>query len=615
MAGETIFFTPVGAPAGALDARKNIYGTAGVRSSDAHAWLHRKMAYATANARITATGESAALNLSTGGGIQGQGLYEPGGGDAGRFNPKPHINAVKISSMGDFGSILKCELTFTVYNKSDLNEMRPFFTPGAELNTTYGWNRAGSAAGSPGNYEGVVTNFSFQVNSVGGFDCSCTAIGKGMNILSVSANPSSDAEGKEVADALGNKVLGNNALATIKVLIENKAGSGEKQVDGDGIGCVKFPDSWGSAENSGENGAGDASTASPHYYVSLEGFVKIALRKIHQAAPKLKDINIKCDGTVTKGNVPTGGSDMLVSGNPKEILLPHPYATYGPTHDLGFTTHSNVFKKGDLSKIMISYEYLTELVNGLAADKGNNAKSADISISKLFNKLFDCINQNTGTRFKLTLSQNPENPKEFLIVDANYVDTTIQPYVITAVTRDSICRSISLVSKLPSEIATAAYVGATSPATPQGAAIASINKQPEEKPAGADKDVSFTEAKKRIDATGPAPKEDPEAAGPSKSNVNLLREAIKRMYTSGEGPNGEDPTKTAYPLPFDFSCVLDGISGFVFGNAITCNYLPTAYTSTENAKICFTVTNVEQNITANDWTTTLNTVCRVQPTY
>jgi hypothetical protein len=182
MAGETIFFTPVGAPAGPLNARKNIYSTA-LRDSNAHAWLHRKMAYAEASARIPATGQSANLNLSRGGGIQGGGLYEPGTTEAGRFNPKPHINAVKISSMGDFGSILKCELTFTVYNKSDLNEMRPFFTPGAELNTTYGWNRAGSAAGSPGTYEGTVTNFSFQVNSVGGFDCSCTAMGKGMNIL------------------------------------------------------------------------------------------------------------------------------------------------------------------------------------------------------------------------------------------------------------------------------------------------------------------------------------------------------------------------------------------------------------------------------------------------
>jgi hypothetical protein len=614
MAGETIFFTPVTTPAGALDARKSIYSAA-VRNSDAHAWLHRKMAYAQASAVITSTGQSAALNLSTGGGIQGGGLYEPGGTDAGRFNPKPHINTVKISSIGDFGSILKCELTFTVYNKSDLNEVRPFFTIGAELTVGYGWNAAGSAAGPAGTYEGAISNFNFQVNSVGGFDCSCSAIGMGMNILGATANPDSDAQGKEVTDALGNKVLGTNALATLKVLIENKAGAGETEVDSDGIGCVKFPDSWGSAENSSENSSGDASTASPHYYVSLEGFVKIALRKIHQAAPKLKDINIKCDGTVTKGNVPTGDSGMLVSGNPKEILLPHPYATYGPTHNLGFTTYSNEFRQGDLSKIMISYEYLTELVNGLAADKGNNAKSADISISKLFNKLFDCINLNSGTRFKLTLSQNPENPKEFLIVDSNYVDTTIQPYVITAVTRDSICRSISLVSKIPSEIATAAYVSATSTATPQGAAIARLNGTSGEKAEGEDKDLNFTQAKTRLDSTGPAPKEDPEAAGPSKSNVNALREAIKRMYTSGEGPNGEDITKTAYPIPFDFSCVLDGVSGFVFGNAITCNYLPTAYSTSENASICFTVTTVEQNISANDWTTTLNTVCRVQPSY
>ena len=55
--------------------------------------------------------------------------------------------------------------------------------------------------------------------------------------------------------------------------------------------------------------------------------------------------------------------------------------------------------------------------------------------------------------------------------------------------------------------------------------------------------------------------------------------------------------------------------GFVFGNAVTCNYLPTAYSNSSNNKICFTVSTVEHNISQNDWTTTLNTMCRVQPTY
>ena len=615
MAGATIFFTPVEGPAGPLNARKRIYSES-VRNSDAHAWLHQKMAYATANANADGIG-SAALGLSTGGGIRGGGLYEPGGGEAGKYNPKPHITSVKISNIGDFGSILKCELAFTVYNKSDLNASRPFFTPGGELNVAYGWNRGGGAAGPAGNYEGTITNFNFQVNSVGGFDCRTEAIGKGMNVLSVEANPSSDAQGKQASDALGNKVLGNNALSTIKVLIENLAGAGEKQVDADGLGCVKFPDSWGAGAASGENGAGDASTATPHYYISLEGFVKIALRKIHQAAPKLKDVTIKCDGTVTKGNVPPGGSAQLVSGHPKEVLFPHPYATYGPANadGLAFTTHSNEFKSGDLSKIMISYDYLNELVGNLEKDKGNESKSANNSIAKLLNKIFDCINQNSGTRFKLTMSQNPKNPKEFLIVDTNYVDATVVPYEITAVTNNSICRNISLVSKIPSEVAAVAYVAATSAAAPAGAAIATINGQPGEKAEGADNEPSFEAAKIRVDSQGPAPKDDPDAAGPSTTNVNALRAAIKRMYTSGESANGVDAKKEAFPLPFEFSCTLDGIEGFVFGNAVTCNYLPTAYSNSSNNKICFTVSTVEHNISANDWTTTLNTICRVQPTY
>jgi hypothetical protein len=70
--------------------------------------------------------------------------------------------------------------------------------------------------------------------------------------------------------------------------------------------------------------------------------------------------------------------------------------------------------------------------------------------------------------------------------------------------------------------------------------------------------------------------------------------------------------KEAIPFPIDFSCTLDGIEGFVFGNAITTNYLPTIY---KKSKVIFTVVRVEHNISGNDWTTTLGTACRIQPTY
>ena len=249
---DTIFYTAVdGGVAGAIGARSSIYSAA-VRNSSALAWLNQKMAYADATATNTKNGNSAALSLVTGGGIGGAGLYEPGRTSAGAFNPKPHINSVKISSAGDFGSVLKCDISFTVYNLNDLDGKQAFFDLGAEVNVNYGWNRAGGAGGAPGNFKGFVYNFSYQVNSVGGFDCVCNAMGEGIAILGAAANPASDAKGKEVADALGNKVHGDTVMGALDVIVQGLTGQAEQIVGPDGVGNVKFPESWGTGE--GEDG-------------------------------------------------------------------------------------------------------------------------------------------------------------------------------------------------------------------------------------------------------------------------------------------------------------------------------------------------------------------------
>ena len=610
MAGEaSIFYTNVdGAVQSTINARSQIYA-ATLRDSNAHAWLNQKMAWANASANNEKNGNAASLNLARGGGIGPNGIYNAHDSSAGKFTPKPHITSVKVSNTGDFGSVLNCTVAFAVYNLSDLNSHQAFFDLGATLKVTYGWNKGGGAAGADGYFEGFITNFNYAVNTQGGFDCSCTALGKGMSILGVNSNPAADEEGKKITDALGNEVVADSVLGIIDYTINILKGQAPGIVDAKtGMGNVKFPSSWGSGEVPAAGAAKEADT--PHYYISLNALVNTTVNRIHKAAPILKDIIIKCNKDVTKGNVPKGDSAIFVSGNPLECLFPG-YGKYGPNHDLNFTTTAAQFGAGDLASIMINCQWLQSLVYSLKDDKGNDAKGPDLSLSKFLNKVFDMINQNSGTRFKLTLSENPKNPKEFLVVDANYADTKVTPFSLTAVSRGSVCRNISLVSKIPTAFATTAYLGASTALAPLGAAVATLNGKEPEKTTG-DPKVSFEAAKKRMDSQGPAKKEDPDGAGPSPKNVNALRAALTRMYTSGETPNGIDPTKEIIPIPLDFSCTLDGVSGFVFGNAVTTNYLPTTF---QQAKMCFTVKNVEHTISENDWTTSLTTICRTQPTY
>jgi ABC-type branched-subunit amino acid transport system ATPase component len=255
------------------------------------------MAFATATASNPLNGRGANLAISRKGGLK-KGLYRNDPSDDGAFKhfPKPHLTSIKISAEGDFGSIRKCELAFTVYTLTDLDSKQAFFDLGAEVNVNYGWNRAGGAGGPAGNFKGFIYNFSYQVNPVGGFDCVCNAMGEGMAILAAASNPASDAKGKEIADALGNKVHGDTVMGALDVIVNGLTGQAEQIVGPDGAGNVKFPESWGTGE--GEDGE----EAIPHYYVTLEAFVKLAVEKIHDTSAKLKEISIKCDGTVTKVN-------------------------------------------------------------------------------------------------------------------------------------------------------------------------------------------------------------------------------------------------------------------------------------------------------------------------
>jgi hypothetical protein len=85
--------------------------------------------------------------------------------------------------------------------------------------------------------------------------------------------------------------------------------------------------------------------------------------------------------------------------------------------------------------------------------------------------------------------------------------------------------------------------------------------------------------------------------------VTSLRDTLKSLYVSN--PVG------SFIIPLNFSFTLDGIEGFIFGNSITCNYLPSIYRDKNTARCGFTVTKVHHSIQRNDWTTTIDTCFRV----
>lgn len=89
------------------------------------------------------------------------------------------------------------------------------------------------------------------------------------------------------------------------------------------------------------------------------------------------------------------------------------------------------------------------------------------------------------------------------------------------------------------------------------------------------------------------------------STTNALKSALKTAYASAVN-SGNDQHCAGMILPFEFSFTLDGIGGFTFGQMVSCNRIPEEVRNAYD----FQVTSVEHSITPNDWSTTVNTVCR-----
>lgn len=608
----TVFFTPTpGAVQGALSARKAYYN-AEVRDQSAHNWLLKKMAVATAKCG------GASLSPPQGGGLAfmkknkdghiqkgSSGLYQGTGNvtsvDGGRYIPKPHINTIRISSDGDFGTIIKSDLTFTVYSIAQLNSYMPFLTLGNEVTINYGWSVPSAAAGPPGQFKGMVYNFNYTVNDNGGFDCSCQAMGEGLNPLGGSAKVA-DTTGEFTIKAADETVFPALTICQIINGYVQLSSQPEPVVDTVnatyGIGAIKFPTDWAHMpavqEEEGQDGDKEkpVQEATAQYYITLEKLVATVSRAYKIGAGKAAaPISMQCNNEWTKVAIPK--LSEFASSNPGECLFPG-FANYGEAEasktfpgskKFTFGDTDSEFAAGDGSKIMINVRWINDTFRNLGTVNEKGERSADMTIGKFLNDVFSMIYKNSAQLFKLSLIINPKKRTELLVVDTEFADVKVTPYVISAVDQDGIVRTMSLTAKIPQEMAAQAFIKAQSTLSAgQGLLTGREDKAQEANP------ETLAQVKLKVASDGLTPE-----------NVADLESALKAELIGKLGD-------AALPLfPLDFSCTLDGIEGFTFGNAITTNYLPSQY---KKVDIAFTVTTVEHIITGGDWTTSLSTVCR-----
>lgn len=621
---KSIFYTTINdSVKNILDIRSAHYASEN-RDSSAHAWLFKKIAWADAAARnevrsaVLTVPTRGGLGRKTGSGTSG-GMYKayPSNDGSLKFFPKPHIDAVNVSAEGDFGSIIKLELKFTVHTLTDLDSVQAFFDIGGDLFVNWGWNQAGTAGGQNGRFEGKIYNFSYQLNSNGGFDCSTHAMMAGITILGGNVDAAKKIE-KQINDDLGNAISADSIINAYKVEeIELSKTMPSEPVDG--LMIVKYHKDWAEAQDSttptqSENKntqAVNQGESESHLYVSLERFVKDINLLAQQNSDWFKNnANILCNEECTRGLVPIN-TEKLISANPTEVLFPG-FATYGPNNAFSFGSYDDKMKDGDISKCMISYKWLRDAMAQVGTTPVKGTKSADSSVSGMLNKIFNLIYKHSGERFKLTIVADPVTTTgtQILVTDINYIDTSdIFVYEIPTVTQGSITRAVSMASKIPNEFQTAAFVTANSTFSNQSTSAGNgsmgrvLGRDPEKdsevkQQTPEENIVKLADAKKLLDSTGVTP-----------DNVKSMQVALKRERV-GAPADFKTVNKEGIPFPLDLTITLDGVNGIIFGNTITCNYMPSVYKKA-GTKIAFTVTKVSHSITGGDWTTTLNTVCRI----
>ena len=545
------------------------------------------------------------------------------------YFPKPVVNSVRISNEGDFGSLLKAEINFSVFTLDQLTTLSSTLltvkagtdskgnpTP-VPVEIDFGWTLGGN--GGAENFFGYVIDYSWTLRADGGFDCVSKLVGEGFFHINVDVTANDKKESTEkTANGTANSIHWIEKLQTSKFpdpgvsTAHGLAGMAK----GKNFGIVKVPLTLKN-EQSTKN-----ESAAVQYdikYVTLEFIcltINSTLNEIEpNIYPKNKEVYV-CNSEVSKG----WNYDKLLSSNPKNVLFPD-FITYGKSKicdditDIKMKTDNS--KVLDLSKILVSGNFLRETVNSMKKEftARMNFKDFDMSLSNFFKKIFDEIEKCSGGLYKLSL-QNPVTSKNLTPQDAArtwlVMDTQFNsiegiatdknfPQIIPVVvsspntgTYSSIVRNVSLSSKLPGAMATAQFVSATTTLT--GNPNVKINGVVT--PKITDKDI-----KKAND--------DLDSAAESARTQGFASDYISKLETALSNYKKVAPDKYSYkqgfPIPVNLEITLDGIKGFRFGNTLKIDYLPKGYED-----VVFTVTKIVHDIKNNDWTTTLSTVCRMK---
>jgi len=498
-----------------------------------------------------------------------KGLYTRSDPNGDKFKPKSHLVSITTSGMDELGMNQKGSYTYRTYG--GLGNVPSI---GDTVGMSWGWAYGGQVLASEG-FNGKVMGYNVSSNSEGGFDVTVDLLGNNTSV--VAANMSVDAAtplitGTGQTDAAGNT---KEVSGLISAILDAQSQAATQKVSGlatfgNGLSgvVIEVPEDYASPK---DQGATTKDTTNPQYkaYVTFASVVDCCNKVLKSYLDP--DVQIKfADAGKCPVTIPAGAMN---AGDPLELLIPGA-ATYGPKVFPTVGTYT-----GNSEALLLSCEKMKEFAKFTIEERTTaGGQSRRLSIKTFFDSIFRLINDNCGQVYALTLANSADRQdKNIYIVDFNLIPTVnavgTSPY-----------RSATLSAQLDSDQAAVFYINKNAPTEAKAKGL-NTNVEPDE-----------PDYATLVKAVG-------DSADPQ--NVSALKSANKTKMAGLLSSAAEFGTAA----PWKLSVTLDGIGGWQYGGVIT---NPAAMAAkVPNYKVGFAITNVSHNVSAGDWTVSLDTYCRI----
>jgi len=555
------------------------------------------------------------------------------------FNtPLPGIDSISVKFKGSLGSLREVTVNYTCWTNDQLAAMsKAYMQLGRTVAVYFGWSitdeddrvtintdktakdplknfntnikksvtdNRGCVAG----YKGLVDNFEFSLNDNGSYSCMCHFITPGEAALDVNTDVTTKGKNVKAANEDGEEKNQSNLVKAILalrqyVISEEKSKAGDwftvtlqRERDQEEKENQSFIDS--TLEFFG-NTLQDTDTVYVSWGYIEDEIINKTIFPINKEGERVYTID-STDIEISN-DVAVHALDPLIAHIPGKSALDD-YSKSKPLDGLPSDKWD-----GQLRTLYINVNYL--LSQALQS----------VKLQDFLNSLLNSLNSACNHKFSLSAIVDDEDPSLLKIVDSNHmISNGISSYVFNMYGVNSICKSVSLSTSVPTGIKAELMYGANSSKdSDSNVESAEFSFQP-----GKDELTPSNTEQEQTDESNNNGKNNNTAPDPEKTyadalntlingiestTIDSVKSAFNRLpVVTTEVKTKKEETDPNVLVPLGLSFDLDGIEGIPYGSLIQGNFIPGVYKEYAD----FMITGVSHELSPDEWKTSIETVMR-----